>query len=63
VIFSLGYLLTRCLLGCPTVLARREASEDAALLALRHENTMLRRQVAGSDTGPSTGCRSRHRHS
>jgi putative transposase len=45
VIFSVGYLLARCLLSCLTVLARREASKDAELLVLRHENAVLRRQI------------------
>jgi putative transposase len=36
VIFSVGHLLARCLLGC-LMLARREASKDAELLVLRHE--------------------------
>jgi len=46
VIFSVGYLLARCLLGCLMVLARREASKDAELLVLRHENAVLRRQIS-----------------
>jgi putative transposase len=45
VIFSVGYRLECCLLSCLMVLARREASEDAALLVLRHENTVLRRPM------------------
>jgi hypothetical protein len=45
VIFSVVYLLTRCLLGCLMVLARREVSKDAELLVLRHENAVLRRQT------------------
>ena len=45
-IISVGYLLARCLLSCLTVLARREASKDAELLVLRHENAVLRRQVS-----------------
>ena len=44
-IFSAGYRLVRCLLRCLVVLARREASKDAELLVLRHENMMLRRQM------------------
>ena len=44
-IFSVGYLLARYLLGCLTVLARREVSKDAELLVLRHENAVLRRQT------------------
>jgi putative transposase len=45
VIFSVGYRLARCLLGCLMVLARREASKDAELLVLRHENAVLRRHA------------------
>jgi putative transposase len=45
VIFSVGCLLARCLLSCLMVLARREASRDAELLVLRHENAVLRRQI------------------
>ena len=44
-IFSVGYLLVRRLLGCLMVLARREVSKDAELLVLRHENAVLRRQI------------------
>ena len=39
------YVLVRCLLGCVLVTARREASKDAGLLVLRHENAVLRRQI------------------
>ena len=44
-IISAVYLLVRCLLGCLTVLTRHQASKDAELLVLRHENAVLRRQV------------------
>jgi putative transposase len=45
VIFSVVYPLARRLLGCLMVLARREASKDADLLVLRHQNALLRRQT------------------
>jgi putative transposase len=45
VIFSVVYLLVRCLLSCLMVLARQEPSKDAELLVLRHENRVLRRQI------------------
>jgi hypothetical protein len=45
VIISVVYLLVRCLLGGLTVPSRAQASKDAELLVLRHENAVLRRQV------------------
>jgi hypothetical protein len=45
VIFSVGYLLARRLLGCLMVMARREVSKDVVLLVLWHENAVLRRQA------------------
>jgi putative transposase len=45
VIFPVAYLLARSLLGCLLMLARREASRDAEVLVLRHENAVLRRQI------------------
>ena len=59
-IFSVVYLLTCRLLGCLMVLARREASRDAELLVLRHENAVLRRQISRSATSRPTGCGSQH---
>jgi hypothetical protein len=46
VIFPVVYLLARGLLGCLMMQARREASKDAELLVLRHENAVLRRQIS-----------------
>lgn len=45
-LLSILYRLVRCLLGLIAVLARQDLSKDAELLVLRHENTVLRRQVA-----------------
>jgi hypothetical protein len=45
IIISVVYLLIRRLLGCLAVLSRSQVSKDADLLALRHENAVLRRQV------------------
>jgi hypothetical protein len=45
VIFSVGYLLARCLLSCLMLLVRHEAPDEAELLVLRHENAVLRRQA------------------
>jgi hypothetical protein len=45
VIVSLLYRLTRRLLSVPAVLLRHNTAKDAELLVLRHENTVLRRQI------------------
>src|SRR4051795_5406377 len=44
-LLSILYRLLRCLLGLIAVLVRRDLSKDAELLVLRHENTVLRRQI------------------
>src|ERR1700730_10501891 len=46
-IVLLLYHLTRHLLSVPAVLLRRDTTKDAELLALRHENAILRRQLSG----------------
>jgi hypothetical protein len=47
VLLSLVYRLMRCLFGLLTVLVRSDLSNDVELLALRHENQVLRRQLGG----------------
>ena len=47
VIVSLVYKVVRRLLSVPGVLLRSEAMQDAQLLVPRHENAILRRQIAG----------------
>ncbi|MFF7394222.1 integrase core domain-containing protein [Streptomyces scabiei] len=45
-IVSLLYKVTRKLLSLPSALLRGDAAKDAELLVLRHENAVLRRQLA-----------------
>jgi hypothetical protein len=45
VIVSLVYQMARKLFSIPAVLLRRDTAKDAELLVLRHENTVLRRQL------------------
>jgi putative transposase len=45
-IVSLVYRAVRGLLSLPELLLRREASVEAEVLVLRHENAVLRRQLA-----------------
>ncbi|WP_189220823.1 MULTISPECIES: integrase core domain-containing protein [Streptomyces] len=46
-IVSLLYRVVRRLLSVLSVLLRRDTANDAELLVLRHENAVLRRQIAG----------------
>jgi transposase InsO family protein len=45
-LLSILYRLLRCLLGLTAVLIRRDLSKDVELLVLRHENSVLRRQIS-----------------
>jgi hypothetical protein len=54
VIFSVLYLLARCMLGCLMVMARHEMSKDAELPVPQHQN------AARSTTSRPTGCGFRH---
>ena len=45
-IFSLVYLLARRLVELLVLLARSDASKDVEILVLRHEVSVLRRQVS-----------------
>jgi hypothetical protein len=45
VLLSIIYVEVRRLLGAVAVIIRHDMSKDVELLALRHENTMLRRHV------------------
>jgi putative transposase len=45
-LLSMLYQLVRCMLGLTAVLVRRDLGKDAELLVLRHENAVLRRQIA-----------------
>lgn len=47
VIVSLVYRVTRKLLSVPVLLLSRQVAKDAELLVVRHENAVLRRQLAG----------------
>jgi putative transposase len=46
VIFSLVYMIVRQILAVLVLLVRRDISKEAELLALRHENTVLRRTIS-----------------
>jgi len=56
VIFSLVYLMPRRLLALIALLCRGDAAKEAELLALRHENEVLRRKLAGGGSSRPIGC-------
>ena len=56
-IFSVVYLVVRCVLGCLMVRGRREVSKDAELLVLRHKNAVLRRQAGTGGLSRVNGTR------
>jgi hypothetical protein len=60
VIFSVAYHLARRLFGSLMVLSRREASKEAELLVLRHQNAVLSRQIGRVRYQRPTGSGSRH---
>jgi hypothetical protein len=45
-LLSMVYQLVRCMLGLTAVLVRPDLGKDAELLGLRHENAVLRPQIA-----------------
>jgi putative transposase len=52
-LLSMSYRLVCSLLGLIAVLVRRDLSKDAELLVLRHENAVLRRQIARVRDAPA----------
>jgi hypothetical protein len=56
VIISVVYPLVGCMLGCLTVLTRRQAAKDAELLVVWHEKPCCAARSAESVTGQPAGC-------
>ena len=55
VLLKIVYVLVRRVLGFAVLVFRRDLTKDAELLALRHENAVLRRHAWRIRYGP-TGC-------
>ena len=53
VILTLVYVIVRSVLGLLVVLFRRDLSNDAELLVLRHENAVLRRHIGRARYEPA----------
>jgi putative transposase len=51
--WSLGYLALRCLLQLVLLRPRSEGSKELEIVVLRHELSVLRRQVGGPQLRPS----------
>jgi hypothetical protein len=59
---SFLYQLTTCAVGLIAALLRRDVSKDAELLALRHENSVLRRQLHRVSHAPRRQAVGHHHH-
>jgi hypothetical protein len=55
VLLKIVYLLMRWLFGLIVLVFRGDEARDAELLALRHENAVLRHHEAGCGTSQPTG--------
>jgi hypothetical protein len=54
-LLKIVYLLVRRVLGVAVLVFSTDLAKDAELLALRHENTVLRRRAAGSGMSRPAG--------
>jgi hypothetical protein len=61
-LLKIVYLLVRRALGVAVLVFSKDLAKDAELLVLRHENTVLRRTLAGCVMSQPTGCGSPRWH-